>query len=139
MRENPSIAIYALIVMVVVLVALAWRPASSQDCEVGSFGCGHEQMHPEYSDWKQKGSEASCCHNTDCRPVRARATFDGVWQIYIPEFRRWVDVPASAMQEPDRFHDGRSHACTADPTNWLLYSRGAPLPVYCFSPTGTKS
>ena len=70
----------------------------------------------------------------DCRPVRARVEDDGNWSVWIPEFRRWVPVPAFAVGEPDRFGDGRSHVCSTKPLPTLPVFH-----IFCFSPTGSKS
>lgn len=116
---------------------------AEEACELGAFGCGHHEMHPQYQGWQNRRGE-SCCSGQDCRAIRARQDMTGAWWIYIPEFRGtdrdpWIPVPAEAEGPPDRYHDGHSHACTADPANWLRYSTGQPLPVYCFSPSGAKS
>lgn len=133
-----SAAIPVLFILLGLLAIVAFAPkARSEDCPVGAFGCGHAEQHEQYSAWRNKDG-GSCCSGTDCRPVRARTTMDGTWQIWIPEWHEWADVPARAMNEPDKFKDGRSHGCTADPNNWRRYSTD-PLPIYCFSPTGTKS
>lgn len=145
----PRLAVYFGITFgamaIFMLVCMFVAASRAQDCEVGSFGCGHEQMHEQYKDWNGRklgpnglGGLGSCCSGTDCRPVRARQDMAGNWQIWIPELHRWADVPESAMNEPDRFHDGRSHACTADPLNWSRYGT-SPLPIYCFSPAEQKS
>lgn len=121
-----------------VLVGIVLNRARANDCELGAFGCGHQQQHEQYQGWKDKTGNG-CCSGQDCRPVRARLTFEGGWQIFVPEYRAWVDVPAKAVGEPDRFKDGRSHACTAEPLNWRRVDPFKPLPVYCLSPTGSKS
>lgn len=113
---------------------------AQDDCVAGSFGCGHAQMHPQYKDWQQKNG-GSCCNNQDCRPIRAKQDWNGNWEIYIPEAKTWIPVPQNALQQPDLFHDGRSHACTANPASYVgdsgyggIYS----LPIYCFSPAQLK-
>jgi len=64
--------------------------------------------HEPYSNWKIPGTETSCCNDQDCRPVRARANIDGVWQVW--HEGRWLDVqPRSILSIPSP--DGRSHAC----------------------------
>lgn len=110
---------------------------AAQDCEYGAFGCGHQENHEQYQGWKN-GTGGSCCNGKDCRPVRARQEDTGEWSIWVPELRRWEKVPFYAVQAPDRFHDGRSHACTADPNNWRIIQTISPLPVYCFSPADPK-
>jgi hypothetical protein len=110
------------------------RGAQAQDCELGEFGCGHAQQHREYEGWKPKSNNGNCCNGEDCRPVRARAEWDGSWSVWIPEFSRWLPVPDFAVGEPDRFGDGRSHVCSSRPM--------PPSPtfhIFCFSPTGSKS
>jgi hypothetical protein len=108
--------------------------AQQQDCEYGAFGCGHAQQHHEYQEWKPTTGKGSCCNGDDCRPVKARVEDDGSWSVWIPEFRRWVPVPAFAVGAPDRFGDGRSHVCSTKPVPTLPVFH-----IFCFSPTGSKS
>jgi hypothetical protein len=110
------------------------RPAQAQDCEYGAFGCGHAEQHHQYQEWKPTTGKGSCCNGEDCRPVKARSEDDGSWSVWIPEFRRWVPVPAFAVGEPDRFGDGRSHVCSTKPLPTLPVFH-----IFCFSPTGSKS
>lgn len=110
------------------------NPARAQDCEFGAFGCGHAQQHRQYQEWKPRTGHGNCCNGEDCRPVRARTEDDGSWSVWIPEFRRWVPVPAYAVDEPDRFGDGRSHVCSTKPMPTLPVFH-----IFCFSPTGSKS
>ena len=64
--------------------------------------------HDQYHDWKIPGTTTSCCNDQDCKPVRARANIDGVWQVW--HEGRWLDVqPRSILSIPSP--DGRSHAC----------------------------
>jgi hypothetical protein len=123
----------------VVLIAAGVMPsaperAQAQDCEYGAFGCGHAEQHHQYLDWKPRTGKGSCCNGDDCRPVRARVEDDGSWAVWIPEFRRWVPVPAFAVGEPDRFGDGRSHVCSTKPMLTVPVFH-----IFCFSPTGSKS
>ena len=123
--------------VLVMLVASVMMPASrsrAQDCEYGAFGCGHAEQHHQYQEWKPSTGKGSCCNGEDCRPVRARVEDDGSWSVWIPEFRRWVPVPAFAVGEPDRFGDGRSHICSTKPQPALPVFH-----IFCFSPTGSKS
>lgn len=108
--------------------------SQAQDCEYGAFGCGHAEQHHQYQEWKPSTGKGSCCNGQDCRPVRARVEDDGSWSVWIPEFRRWVAVPAFAVGEPDRFGDGRSHLCSTRPLPALPVFH-----IFCFSPTGAKS
>ncbi len=131
---------YRWLALGLVISICIWMASSvrSQDCEVGTFGCGHSDQH-QYLNWKQEESKTSCCHNEDCRPVRARLEDLG-WQVWIPEYRMWIDVPRYAIQKPNIFGDGRSHICTADPVNWKRFMQPEDsLPIYCFSPTDIKS
>jgi hypothetical protein len=121
------------------MVLTAAMPASrsqaqSQDCEYGAFGCGHTEQHHQYQDWKPRTGNGNCCNGEDCRPVRARQEDDGAWSVWIPEFRRWVPVPAYAVGDPDRFGDGHSHVCSTKPMPTLPVFH-----IFCFSPTGSKS
>jgi len=134
LRVFAAVMAIALVPLAAIFVLwLASRPALSQDCELGSFGCLHHEHHGRYKDWQRKGGKGSCCSDEDCRPVRARLEDDG-WVVWIPEFGRWIPVPDFAVGEPDRFGDGRSHVCSSKPIP------GMPsLHIYCFSPTGSKS
>lgn len=107
--------------------------AQEQPCELGSFGCGHQEQHRGYEGWRTRNG-ASCCSGEDCRPVRARPEDDGTWSVWIPEFRRWLPVPAHVVGPPDRFGDGRSHLCSTKPIPGL-----SVFHIHCFSPTGSKS
>lgn len=108
--------------------------AQPQECEYGAFGCGHDEQHDQYQGWKPTTGKGSCCNGDDCRPVKARNEDDGSWSVWIPEFRRWVPVPAFAVGEPDRFGDGRSHVCSTKPIPAIPVFH-----IFCFSPTGSKS
>ena len=125
--------------MILLGLALLAPRAFGQDCEYGAFGCGHQENHQQYEGWKTPQG-GSCCNGKDCRPIRAKQDMTGTWFIYVPELvgtshDPWVPVPPAALQAPDKFQDGRSHACTADPANWARYIQFNPyLPVYCFSP-----
>lgn len=124
-----------------VLIA-GWIVARAQDCSLGAYGCGHAENHEKYQGWNERPmlrdghptKDGSCCNGQDCRPVRADPQPDGSWRIWIPEWRVWVPVPRDAVGVADRFHDGRSHACTStvDP------DVPGYLAIYCFSPTGSK-
>jgi hypothetical protein len=125
-------------VVLMVLIAAGMMPISRSqaqaDCEYGAFGCGHAEQHHQYLEWKPSTGKGSCCNGEDCRPVKARFEDDGSWSVWIPEFRRWVPVPAFAVGEPDRFGDGRSHVCSTKPVPTLPVFH-----IFCFSPTGSKS
>ena len=127
-----------LILLSLALPAAVLMPARAQDCETGTFGCGHHANHEQYKDWTNQAG-MSCCNGQDCRPIRARPEGEGKWSIWIPEYRSWVPVPASAKLGADLLKDGRSHACTANPRVWREYGRPAvELPVYCFTPAQVK-
>ncbi len=124
----------AAVVVLVVLGAIGAGAVFAQDnCELGTFGCGHQEQHHQYQQWKQKDGKGSCCNGDDCRPVRARLEDDGTWSVWIPEFRRWLPVPAYAVGDPDRFGDGRNHVCSSKPNASMTFH------IFCFSPTGSKS
>jgi hypothetical protein len=132
--SRPLFSVFLLALALGAVTAVPSRPAKAQDCELGAFGCGHAAQHEQYEGWQPKNGKGSCCSGEDCRPVRARAEWDGSWSVYIPEFHRWLPVPDYAVGEPDRFGDGRSHVCTSRPM--------PPSPtfhIFCFSPTGSKS
>jgi hypothetical protein len=124
--------------LVLMVSIAAWlmpaSPSLAQDCDYGAFGCGHAEQHHQYLEWKPSTGKGSCCNGEDCRPVKARSEDDGSWSVWIPEFRRWVPVPAFAVGEPDRFGDGRSHVCSTKPMPTLPVFH-----IFCFSPTGSKS
>lgn len=133
-----GIALAGAFLLGVAFTLLLMASAMAQEPEVGTFGLGHSENHEQYKEWSNKAG-GSCCNGQDCRPVRARADMDGKWSIWIPELRTWVPVPERAMLEPDKLHDGRSHACTADPVTWKEYGQPAEgLPVYCLSPAQDK-
>lgn len=133
MTRDGYIAVLFMIVLIVGIAIAAIKKPRAQDCEYGAFGCGHQEQHHLYQGWKTK-QNGSCCNGDDCRPVRARVEWDGSWSVWIPEFRRWVPVPAFAVGEPDRFGDGRSHVCSSRPVVGLPVFH-----IHCFSPTGSKS
>ena len=124
--------------LVLMVSIAAWlmpaSPSLAQDCDYGAFGCGHAEQHHQYQEWKPSTGKGSCCNGEDCRPVKARSEDDGSWSVWIPEFRRWVPVPAFAVGEPDRFGDGRSHVCSTKPMLTVPVFH-----IFCFSPTGSKS
>lgn len=114
--------------------AIAIKQGRAADCDLGAFGCGHAEQHDQYKGWERKHGKGSCCNGDDCRPVRARLEEDGTWSVWIPEFRRWIGMPAFAVGEPDRFGDGRNHVCTSKPSPYF-----PSFHIFCFSPTGSKS
>lgn len=127
-----------LVLIALVLVGLAKFVSAQEPCAAGAWGCGHQTMHSSYRTWTVGGH--GCCGGQDCRPGRARQTWSGDWQVYIPEFHQWVAVPPSHVDVPNKFRDERNHFCTADPVNWLR--AGNPwvtLPVYCLSPAEQRS
>ena len=129
-------------VSIVLLVCMCTVKTFAQDCEEGAFGCGHQENHDLYKEWNarpwyndgQEKRTGSCCNGQDCRPVRAMQDWEGHWSIWIPEWKKWVLVPDHSVDIYDRFHDGRSHACTTPPTN----DKGTGLTIYCFSPALQK-
>lgn len=64
--------------------------------------------HDPYTDWKQPGTNASCCDRRDCRPTRARMTDRETWQAW--DGTRWLDVPPERVLRI-KSPDGRSHLC----------------------------
>lgn len=122
------------LVMWVAVIMLRDNRAHGQDCELGAWGCQHHENHGEYQGWRAKNG-GGCCNGEDCRPVRARPDGDGGWSIWVPEFREWLPVPDYAVGAPDKFKDGRSHACTSKPGK----SWPSAFHIFCFSGTGSKS
>lgn len=82
------------------------------------------RAHDPYTEWKDKRGYG-CCHDRDCRPVRADLTEAG-WRVWIDG--RWVLVPPDAVLKIPS-PDGRSHACI---------SPGAVEPM-CFVPGEARS
>ena len=145
-RPAFALAIIGAICLLVVsfgIAGLAWA-GDGDGCEYGAFGCGHAENHDLYKNWNERpiyrngvpAGRGSCCNGQDCRPVRANQDVNGNWKIWIPEWRDWVKVPPAAVGAPDRFHDGRSHACTSTP---YPHRPGKYLVIYCFSPAEQKS
>lgn len=101
---------------------------------------GKALAHDMYGEYKQNGSEASCCSGKDCRPVTMCTLPSGQEGfIYIPmedSGRIMTEVPGRCLPIPwDRVipqpsHDGQNHIC--DPTR----APGADLTyipyTYCF-------
>jgi hypothetical protein len=96
--------LFALVVIMWCAIAALRKPAHGHDI---------------YSDWKDRRGYG-CCHDRDCRPVRADLTEAG-WRVWIDG--RWVLVPPDAVLTIPS-PDGRSHACI---------SPGAIEPM-CFVP-----
>ena len=122
-------------------LAAGLAAARDDACDYGAFGCGHAQYHELYKNWNARpvpgsSGKGNCCNGQDCRPVRADQDATGNWSIWIPEWHDWVKVPPAAVDTPDRFHDGRSHACTSTP---YRDRPGKYLVIYCFSPAQQKS
>lgn len=95
-------------------------------------------MHDRYRGWTAPYSIKDCCGHQDCRPILSRFNDRiGLYQIWIPEFGRWENVPPEVVDKPDKFGDGHAHACTSPPS--LVMNSYNPLfYVFCFSPTGSK-
>lgn len=74
------VTLFAIALIVWLAGSIIHKPRA-QDCEMGAFGCGHQEQHQHYEGWKD-GTGNGCCSGQDCRPVRARLTFDGGWQIF---------------------------------------------------------
>lgn len=112
-------AFFALFVMVVLLIVLAWREAPAQSG-------GHAQSHDIYKRWAPPNNPlTSCCNDSDCRPTRAYLDDDGDWRAW--NGSRWLLVPWERVLPTDYAKDGRSHLCE---------KAGF---VYCFTPGPPKS
>ena len=70
------------------------------------------------------GSDASCCNDQDCRPVRAEQDENGNWTAWVDG--RPVQIPASKIL-PFKAKDGRSHWC------------GVGEETYCFTAGDVRS
>jgi|GEM_PF-3165290 len=135
--------VVSLISFAFMIVAATWWLAHAEDCQEGAYGCGHQENHEKYKNWNARPmsrdgkptKDGNCCNGEDCRPVRARQGLDGGWEFWLPEWGKWVAVPQDAVDQPDRFHDGRSHACTSTLSPLLPGN----IRVYCFSPAQQKS
>lgn len=79
--------------------------------------------HDFYTDWKQPGTNASCCDNRDCRPTRAYRDDDGVWRAQIGG--AWVRVPADRVLKLVA-PDGNSHICANQAGTILCFVAGVP-------------
>lgn len=65
--------------------------------------------HDMYGDWMQPDNPtASCCHDADCRPVRADRNMDGHWLAY-PDGLEILVPDNKVIKRPSP--DGRSHWC----------------------------
>jgi hypothetical protein len=88
------------------------------------FTAGRVRAHDQYHDWMMPDApNVSCCHNRDCRPVKAESDIDGNWTAIVNGER--IAVPrGKVMKIPNP--DGRSHWC------------GQGGLTYCFLPTEGK-
>ena len=64
--------------------------------------------HEIYDTWTMPGTNTSCCHNTDCRPVRAWKITDTQWVAMVDG--QMVLIPNDKILEGPS-PDGRSHWC----------------------------
>lgn len=81
---------------------------------------GSAGAHDIYMDWRMPDApNVSCCHNRDCRPVRAVSDMDGNWTAIVDG--QLIPIPrAKVLTIPNP--DGRSHWC------------GQGGQTYCFMP-----
>lgn len=120
-------SLFALFVMVMLLCALAWRPAPAQD--------GHAENHDWLSKLTPKNGQGSCCsgdaEHGDCRIAQARQTPDGHWEAYyrgsldpgsgMPAYWAWFPIPESKILR-DELNMSPLHA-------WICEQGGF---LYCF-------
>src|SRR5262245_30395830 len=86
---------------VVIAVAVSFAVAGAL-AQSGEHGDGHAQNHDWYRSLKTK-SGWSCCNGDeghgDCRPVRARQSFDGQWEAFYNG--SWQHIPPDAILRDD--------------------------------------
>ena len=88
-----------------------------------AFMAGRASAHDQYMDWKMPGTGVSCCHDRDCRPVRASLTEEG-WVALVDGLE--VPIPPERiLKQPSP--DGRSHWC------------GSGAVTFCFVPADIRS
>ena len=79
--------------------------------------------HDMYQDWKMPTSpNVSCCHDKDCRAVKAYQDDEGQWWAFHEETDKYIPVPHPTSLGEDYAKDGRSHLCASA---WGT--------VYCFT------
>lgn len=79
--------------------------------------------HEPYSDWLSPATGGSCCHDRDCRPVRAYRGDDGLWRARVGGGERIVP-PAVILERTAP--DGGSHICIAPDGRILCFVGGVP-------------
>jgi len=83
----------------------------------------HGRAHDPYTDWLSPKTGWSCCHDRDCRPVRAWLDDRGLWHARVGG--RQVIVPPDIVL--DRVApDGGSHICINPTGELLCFVGGVP-------------
>ena len=96
---------------------------------------GHSRWHHYYQEWKQPGSQASCCNarivypggaeTGDCEPTRAEMR-NGDWYAWERHLAQWLKVPDNKIVRERNPSGEEGHLC------WNQYSG-----VLCFVPPDT--
>jgi hypothetical protein len=97
---------------------------------VAVFCCalsGLARAHDQYMDWKQPGTEISCCHDRDCYDTESRFEH-GQWYALRREDRRWIAIPEKAVLKDGATPDGKAHLCAPAPIT------EDDSRIYCFRP-----
>lgn len=90
---------------------------------VGVLWAAAAWPHEPYSDWLSPKTGFSCCHDRDCRPVRAWRGDDGLWRARIPGGVLVVppDIILNRVAP-----DGGSHICISPTGEPLCFVGGVP-------------
>lgn len=81
----------------------------------------------------------SCCSESDCRPVQAQRSLDGVWSVLIeksmwpsvkPDY--WLSVPENKVIYPSTNPVGAVLCAYAGGSD--IHDRDDTLYIYCFTP-----
>lgn len=76
------------------------------------------RAHDDYTDWKQPGSNISCCSDKDCYPTEAKFQ-GGNWYALRRENKQWVRIPPDKIINVPN-PDGRAHLCMSDNFIWCF-------------------
>ncbi len=96
---------------------------------------GHARWHYYYQEWKQPGTQASCCNARivypggvelgDCEPTRAEMR-NGDWYAWERHLAQWLKIPDNKIVRERNPSGEEGHLC------WNQYSG-----VLCFVPPDT--
>ena len=130
--RSTALAIFAILLTIFLLGAIALRPARPQPA--GQHDRGHAERHDWYRELRQPGSNMPCCNGVqqqpggavtgDCRPTRAFLGDDGVWRAMVDG--EWRLVPPGVVLDPALNQEGiYAHVCANEAGH-----------IYCFLPAG---